>query len=136
MNDNSQEMLNKAELWGDMGTFAIYPEQPPADTDIPDFLQGQHIFKMYITCSVTAQLADYTPVRFDAMVGLDTSAIPLTVDEGVTLARKTWRDLYNGFGDEIKTIIYQPRPDAEPVGKQLEKALTVARVLWGRIFGK
>lgn len=135
MNDNQQDVLNKAELWGDMGTFAIDPTRPATDTDIPDFLADQIIFKMYVTCDVTVQMADYTPVKMGAMIGMDTSAVPLTVDEGVTLARKMWRDMYNGFGEEAKAIIYQDRPAPAPVGEPLEKALKVVRLLWGKLFG-
>lgn len=136
MNDNQQETLNKAELWGDMGAFAIDPTRPATDADIPDFLRMQHVFKMYITCDVTVQLADYTPVKMGAMIGMDTSAVPLTVDEGVTLARKTWRDMYNGFGEEAKAIIYQDRPAPAPVSDKLDKALNIVRLLWGKLLGK
>lgn len=136
----TEEMINHTELWTDKGTFS--EDMPPRQTvtefvdGLPEYIQQGCVFKMYVTCDVTMQTDYNTGIKLGAMAGIDTSAVTLSVEQAVTLARHTWRSMYEGFGDEVRGIINQERNPSESLDKYpkaMEKLVTAFKVFWGKI---
>lgn len=132
--------INQVELWGEHGT--IRDDMPPRQTvedylsTLPEALAQGSVFKIYVTCDVTYQIDYNAGIKLGAMTGLDTSAVPLSVEGAVKLARQTWRGMYEGFGEETRAIITQERNPAESPDKYpkaMEKLVTVFKVFWGKI---
>ena len=138
MFDVEDGLINKAELWGDNGSFQVemHPHHEPDLSGIPDDLLQGHVFKMYITCDVRVQADFSTDLKMGTMMGLDLSSVPVSVDFAVKTAREAWRKMFDAYGDEVRSIIEQPRDPAEnpdQYPKPMQKLVTAFKLFWGII---